>query len=47
MVKIDFEREEKDLTFPCERFRSDAPACEEFYKVRNLLGVGEKLHLSM
>ena len=43
--EIDFERQEKDQTFPCEHLRSDAPA--KSYKVRNCLGVGEKLHLLM
>ena len=45
MVKIDFERQEKDLTFPCERLQSDAPV--KSYKVSNVLGEGEKLHLLM
>ena len=44
-TKVDYERQEKDLTFPCERFRSDASA--KSYKVRNFWGVGEKLRLSM
>ena len=44
MVKVFFERQEKDLTFPCERLQSDAPV--KSYKV-HVLGVGEKLHLSM
>ena len=45
MVKVDFESQEKDLTFPCECLRSDAPG--KSYKVRNYLGYGEKLHLLM
>ena len=35
-VNIDFKRQEKDLTFPCERLRLDNPV--KSYKVCNILG---------
>ena len=36
--KINLERQEKDLTFPCERLRSDVPV--ESYKVHNFRRAG-------